>query len=99
MGFRRRLNQHRNAQKISLSQPLRGKKNRPPTWDYVECLDKKRNKIGNMDDVERGMASKAEQLAIRCLDEFKLAQIKYDEIASKSDFYLQFDDSSEVPDL
>jgi hypothetical protein len=93
------INQHRNAQKIALSHPLRGKRNRPPTWDYVECLDKKRNKIWNMDDVERGMASKAEQLAIRCLEEFKLVQVKYDEIASKSDFYNEYDDSSEEPDL
>ena len=93
------INQQRNAQKIALSHPLKGKRNRPPTWDYVECLDKKRNKMGNMNDVERGMASKAEQLAIRCLDEFKQAQVKYDEIATKSDFYNEFDDFSEEPDL
>jgi hypothetical protein len=93
------INQQRTAQKISPSHPLQGKRNRPPTWEYVECLDKKRNKIGNMGDVERGLASKAEQLAIRCFEEFKLAQVKKDEIASKSDFHLQFDESPEEPEL
>jgi len=38
-------------------------------------------------------------LAIRCLDEFKQAQVKYDEIATKSDFYNELDDFSEEPDL
>ncbi len=93
------IDQHRNLQKVFPGQPLKGKRNRPPTWDYIEFLDMKRNKIGNMGDSERGMASKAERLAVRYLDEFKHAQIKKDEIARNWVLHDLFDDFSETPDM
>jgi hypothetical protein len=70
------INQHRFAQKVVTSNTPKGKKNRPPSWLYVEYLDMKRNKISDMDDSQRGMASKAEELAIQLFAEFNQAEIK-----------------------
>ncbi len=84
------INQHRNIQKISRNSSLKGKKNRPPSWLYVEFLDMRRNKIGGYD---AGMASKAEEMAIQFLDEFRRAEKKRDEIAEK--WGLIFDDSED----
>lgn len=89
------INLHRNVQKIPRNSSLKGKKNRPPSWLYVECLDRKRNKIGGYDT---GIASKAEKMAIQFLAEFKRAQVKRDEIAKKWGLVFDdlFDDSEEL---
>jgi hypothetical protein len=91
------VNQQRNAQAISFAHPLKGKKNRPPTWQYVELLDMQRNKIGNMGDSERGMASKAEQLTTQLFDEFKRAEVRKNEIGKGWMVYQEVD-FSEVPE-
>ncbi len=87
------INQHRNVQKISRNSSLRGQPaNKPPSWLYIECLDMRRNKISDMDDSQRGMASKAEEMAAQFLSEFKIALVKKAEIAKKWGFYDPFDD-------
>lgn len=72
------ISRHRNVQKITRNSSIKGKKNRPPSWKFIEHLDKKRNKIAGYD---YGVASKAETMAVQFLKEFKLAQIKSGEIA------------------
>ncbi len=91
------IKQHRNVQQIFSSKSPKEKKNRPPSWKYVEFLDMKRNGIGGMDDSQRGMASKAEAMAAQFLSEFKIALIKKGGIANKWVGYNDFDDFLEVP--
>ena len=91
------INQHRTVQKIASSNSPKGKKNRPPSWLYIEYLDMRQNGIGGMDDSQRGMASRAEEMAAQFLSEFKRAEIKKDEIAQKWFVYDESDDSSQVP--
>jgi hypothetical protein len=77
------INQHRNVQNVSGNSSLKGKKNRPPSWTYIQCLDMKRNKISGYDT---GVASKAEVMAVKFLEEFKQAIIVRDETAKKWGF-------------
>jgi hypothetical protein len=96
------INQHRNVQQVFSSKSPKGKKNRPPSWQYIECLDMKRNKVGGMDDVERGMASKAEQMAVLLFEEFKRAEIKKNERGKNwvvYEIFDEFDDFSEMSEL
>ena len=89
--------QQRKSQNLSEKYSAKGKKNRPPTWQYVELLDQQQNKIGNMGDSERGMASKAEQMAINLFDEFKRAEMKKNEIGKDWMMYQELD-LSEMPE-
>jgi hypothetical protein len=62
----------------------------------------KRNKVGGMDEIERGMASKAEQMAVLLFEEFKRAEIKKKERGKNwvvYDIFDEFDDFSEMPEL
>jgi hypothetical protein len=94
--FQEYIDWQRKHQNISGEFSLKGKKgNRPDSWRYIEHLDMKRNKIKDMGDSERGMASKAEEMAAQYLSEFKIAIIEKSKIAKRWGFY----DFSEVFDI
>ncbi|MGD0349415.1 MAG: hypothetical protein ABSB84_03765 [Verrucomicrobiota bacterium] len=94
------ITQHRNVQKISGSSSLKGKPaNKPPSWLYIEFLDMRQNEISGMDDSQRGMASKAEDMAAQFLSEFKIAMAKKDEMVKEMGFYEGYDDFSEEVDF
>jgi hypothetical protein len=85
------ITQQRKFQNLPEKYSAKGKKNRPPTWRYIELWDRQRTKTKNMGDSERGMASKAEQLATQLFDEFKRAEIRKNEIGKDWMVYQELD--------
>jgi hypothetical protein len=89
------INQHRNAQNIPGCSTIKGKRNKPPSWIYIECLDMRRNKISGYDT---GLASKAEEMAARFLTEFETARDEKDEMVKRLELFGEFCDFPDVLD-
>jgi hypothetical protein len=77
--FIREIRILRKIQKIRAPHPLKGQKFRI-TWNAIQILDRKQNKIGKLNDSQRSAASKAEKTAIRLCAEYRRASAKWEKL-------------------